>query len=66
MTAKRFTIQLQKLRKALKMTQADLAFSVGVDGSFISKLERGVSSPTLEMIYKLAAALDVPVEELIK
>ena len=48
------------------MTQADLAFSVGVDGSFISKLEHGVSSPTLEMIYKLAAALNVPAEDLIK
>lgn len=50
---------LKKLRKERKLTLKDLAEQTGVSISFLSQVERGKSSVTLESLRKIADALNV-------
>ncbi|WP_221563190.1 helix-turn-helix domain-containing protein [Alkalihalobacillus sp. TS-13] len=51
--------QIKSLRKTSKMTLKELAGHTGVSISFLSQVERGKSSVTLESLKKIADALDV-------
>ena len=53
-----FGPHLRELRLARGMTQAELADRSRSNVIFISKLERGVTTPTLGMLLRLAEALD--------
>ena len=50
------------IRKLKKMTQADVAKKAGVSRTNITRFESGEYNPTLEMMVKIAAALDVNLE----
>lgn len=50
---------LKSLRKERKLTLKDLAEKTGVSISFLSQVERGKSSVTLESLKKIADALGV-------
>lgn len=52
-------ITLKSLRKERKLTLKDLAAKTGVSISFLSQVERGKSSVTLESLKKIADALGV-------
>lgn len=39
------------------MTQEDLALNANIDRSFLSEVERGLKSPTLETVDAIARAL---------
>lgn len=56
---------IQDQRKALKMTQKDLAARLNVSDKVISKWETGVSYPDLTIINALAKELEVPVTKLL-
>jgi transcriptional regulator with XRE-family HTH domain len=62
----RFGHKLKLLRKKQLLSQEDLAELSKLDRKYISKLERDESSPTLETMYKLAAALSITYSELSK
>ena len=47
------------------MAQERLAFDAGVDRTVVSKIERQVANPSLEIIVRLAVTLDVTVTELL-
>jgi transcriptional regulator with XRE-family HTH domain len=49
-----------------RLAQEALALTAGLDRTLVSKLERGVSSPSLETLLKLAQVLDVSVDELLR
>lgn len=51
---------LRRLRQERHLTQADRADMVGVNQATISKIERGSESVTLDLVFKIAAALSVP------
>lgn len=51
---------LKKLRKEQKLTLKELADRTEVSISFLSQVERGKSSVTLESLRKIADALNVP------
>ncbi|SES42454.1 helix-turn-helix domain-containing protein [Psychrobacillus sp. OK032] len=51
--------KLKELRKERKQTLKDLAEQTGVSISFLSQVERGKSSVTLESLKKIADALKV-------
>jgi transcriptional regulator with XRE-family HTH domain len=53
--------QIRTLRRALEITAADLAARAGLSGSMLSKIERGLASPSIATLANLAAALKVPV-----
>jgi transcriptional regulator with XRE-family HTH domain len=61
-----FGAHLRKLRTARDMTQAQLAESARTSTPFISQLERGVTTPTLGMLLRLADALECRPSELVK
>ncbi|MDZ4657585.1 MAG: helix-turn-helix transcriptional regulator [Bythopirellula sp.] len=57
---------LRQARQAAGLTQEALAFSADVDRTYISYLENGLKSPTLEILYKLSTALGLATSELVK
>jgi transcriptional regulator with XRE-family HTH domain len=56
---------IRALRKERKLAQERLALEAGVDRTVVSKIEREVSNPSLEILVKLAAVLDIPVARLL-
>ena len=57
--------RLRKLRKARKMSQADLAQKANLTRVYVTRLEAGQQDPSLSTINALAKALGVPVTELL-
>ena len=51
--------QFVDMRKNRKLTQDDIAKSVGVSRQAISKLEKGRASPTIDTLIGYAAAMGV-------
>lgn len=49
-------------RKEAKITQSELAQRIGADKSYISKVERGLTVPTIATFYKIASALGFSIE----
>lgn len=54
------------MRTQKKMTQEQLGFEAGLDRTYISVLERGQRSPTLDTLFALGCALDVDFSHLAK
>ncbi|MDP2703742.1 MAG: helix-turn-helix transcriptional regulator [bacterium] len=63
---KRFGYRVKELRLKKKLSQAALANRLGLHSTYISQVERGVRNMALKNIEKLAKALKVKVEELVK
>ncbi|WP_420231440.1 helix-turn-helix domain-containing protein [Pseudomonas sp. ABY48] len=57
-------VQLRILRKKMGITLEQLAGQTGLTKSYLSKVERGVSSPSIAVALKLAKALNAQAEEL--
>ena len=49
-------------RKNARLTQEELANRIGADKSYISKIERGLITPTVSTLYRIAAAMGLSVE----
>ncbi|HHV68618.1 transcriptional regulator [Ochrobactrum sp. 695/2009] len=60
-----FARNLFWLRDARKLSQEELGFRAGLHRSTIQNFENRKHSPTLKNLAKLAAALDVTIDELI-
>ena len=60
-----FPQQLLKFRKALSLTQQALADKIGINVSQLKRYEYGDAQPTLEVIKKMAIALNVTSDNLI-
>lgn len=56
---KRFGPVLRETRLRAKLTQEALAHAAGVHPTYISQVERGLLSPTLDKLDALARALGV-------
>lgn len=63
--AKAFGEALREIRTRRKMSQEELAFDSGFDRTYISMVERGVRSPTIRSLVKLAEVLDVKPSEIV-
>lgn len=62
----KFGNRVKELRLKKKMSQGDLAKILGVHPTYISGIERGVRNMALKNIEKLANALGVSVNDLLK
>lgn len=54
---------VKSLRLDKGFTQEDLAFCADLSVSHLSKVERGITSPTVKTLYRLAQALGVDVAQ---
>ena len=57
---------LKRIRKAKGITQGDIVRALNVGRGYISNIENGKMNPTLATIAKLAKALGISADELLK
>ena len=50
---------LRELRKEAGLSQEGLAFEAGIERNFVSLIERGINQPSIRVIFKLSAALQI-------
>lgn len=65
MLKKTFGRQIAALLKRLGIFQEELGFRAGIHRTYVSQLERGMKSPTLGVILKLAQTLGLSATKLI-
>ncbi|MBW4084092.1 helix-turn-helix domain-containing protein [Paenibacillus sp. S150] len=58
--------QIRVLRQERGISQEKLALIAGVNTSYVGQIERGIRSPTIDMLDKIAQALEVNVLELFR
>ena len=59
-------LNLKRIRTKKAISQGDIARELGVSRGFVSTIENGKTNPTLATISKLAKALRVSTNELLK
>ena len=57
---------IRALRKAQGLAQERLGLEAGVDRTFVSKLEREIGNPTLDILVRIANRLGVRVVDLLE
>ncbi len=63
---KAFGKALREFRKNTGISQERFALDGGFDRTYISLLERGISSPTLRSLFKIAQLLQVAPSEIVR
>jgi len=59
-------LNLRSIRLEKGFSQERLALDAGVDRTVVSKIERAVANPSLEILLRLANHLEIEVAELLK
>jgi transcriptional regulator with XRE-family HTH domain len=62
---KAFATNLRLRRRAAGLSQEELAHRADIDRTYVSALERGVYSATIDMVDRLAGVLGVDPSELL-
>ena len=57
--------ELRKAREKAGLTQDELAFKAHVHRTYVSLLERGKKSPTIDVLFRLCDALGIAASRLI-
>lgn len=60
-----FGSNLKRIRAEKNISQGDLAVLIGIHSTHISRYERDLTQPTLEVIKKISTALNVDTDTLI-
>lgn len=55
----RLAEEIKRARREIGFSQEGLALAAGVDRTYVSQVERGVANPTVEILERLALALDL-------
>jgi transcriptional regulator with XRE-family HTH domain len=63
--SKAFGRRVRSIREAAKRTQQEVAERGGLDPKYMSVIENGSVSPTLDTIRSIARGLNVPIEDLV-
>lgn len=63
---RRVGLNVKRLRKERDLSQEDLAFESRLHRTYISGVERGIRNPTILILDRIAAALEVPTYLLLK
>ncbi len=64
--SKDFPTKLKQLRNSKGWSQGQLANQIGIEANRVSKYERGVLWPTLELMVRIAKAFNVSVDYLVR
>ena len=62
---KAFGLALREIRKEKGVSQEKLALEAGCDRTYVSLVERGLNSPTIRTVVKIARILGVPASEVV-
>ncbi len=65
-SAKKLASNIKRIRTVHAMSQGDLCRATGLDRAYMSNIESGNKNPTLTTVEKIAKALDVSMDELLK
>lgn len=65
-TKKHMPIVLRRFRDNAELSQQALADKIGISKGFYAKLENGLKAPNVDMVFRIALALGIEPEELIK
>jgi transcriptional regulator with XRE-family HTH domain len=65
-TRTRISWNLRRLRTEQLMTQESLAVDAAVDRTVISEIERGKHNASIDLLDRIAAALRVDIEDLVR
>lgn len=57
-------LNIKEKRKNKGFTQAELASKINVDPKYISRIETGISTPSLAVIIKISQILNIEITEL--
>ena len=57
--------RIRKQRRELKISQQELAGQVDLAASYLSQIERGQITPSIETLRKISEALDTPLSDLL-
>ncbi len=63
-TELRLGLRIRSLRKARRLTLRDVSERAGVTESFLSQVERDVTSPSIATVHRIARALDLSIAQL--
>jgi transcriptional regulator with XRE-family HTH domain len=61
-----FGQEIKETRESMQLSQEALAFEAEIHRTYVSMIERGLKSPTLAVIVRLARALNLKPSELLK
>jgi len=64
--SEKFGQNMKRIRTKKKMSQGDIARALDVDRGFISNIENGKKNPTLATVARIANALGISADELLK
>ncbi|KKS13080.1 MAG: Helix-turn-helix domain protein [Candidatus Magasanikbacteria bacterium GW2011_GWA2_41_55] len=64
--SKKLGDNIARIREAKGMSQGDICRITGMDRGYISRVENGSKNPTISNLEKIAKALDVNPDELLK
>ncbi len=56
---------IRTIRKQQHLSQIDLAVMVGIDRAYLSEIENGRTNPTINLLYAIADALELSLEQLL-
>jgi transcriptional regulator with XRE-family HTH domain len=56
---------IRELRKQQNLLQIDLAVMVGIDRAYLSEIENGKTNISINLLYAIADALQVPITNII-
>ena len=60
-----FARNLRRYRRAARLSQEELAHRSDIDRTYISSLERGVYAASIDVVDRLAAALEIQAADLL-
>src|SRR5450830_1564932 len=64
-TSKHIGLAIAKRRTELAMTQDQVAEKLGIGYEAVSRIERGISEPTVSRLFELADVFECGIEELL-
>jgi transcriptional regulator with XRE-family HTH domain len=62
----KFGLKVKELRKQKGLSQERLANLAEIDRTYLPTIEKGERNVSIEIMYKIAIALDVKIEDLLK
>ena len=58
--------RIAAMRKEKQITQSELGYRCDIEKQSINRIEAGNTNPTILTLQKIATALEIPLEELLK